>query len=100
VSRHHGDAVMLVVSLRRSGLLRPAAGRLQHKSPKGAGLRDLTQADCDQVALKLNTRPRQKLGWNTPNRPSTRPPVQQPCGTDLPPYWPNCPNDALRSNPG
>jgi IS30 family transposase len=34
--------------------------------PKGCDLRGLTQADCDAVADKLNTRPRQTLGWDNP----------------------------------
>ena len=43
-------------------------GLLRQYWPKGADLRHLTQADCDQVALKLNTRPRETLGWKTPQR--------------------------------
>ena len=41
-------------------------GLLRQYWPKGSDLRHLTQADCDTVALKLNTRPRQTLGWKTP----------------------------------
>ena len=41
-------------------------GLLRQYWPKGADLRHLTQADCDTIALKLNTRPRQTLGWKTP----------------------------------
>jgi IS30 family transposase len=41
-------------------------GLLRQYWPKGADLRGLTQADCDTIALKLNTRPRQTLAWNTP----------------------------------
>ena len=41
-------------------------GLLRQYWPKGCDMRHLTQADCDQVALSLNTRPRQTLGWKTP----------------------------------
>jgi IS30 family transposase len=41
-------------------------GLLRQYWPKGADLRGLTQTDCDAVALKLNTRPRETLGWKTP----------------------------------
>jgi IS30 family transposase len=41
-------------------------GLLRQYWPKGCDMRNLTQADCDQVALSLNTRPRQTLGWKTP----------------------------------
>jgi transposase, IS30 family len=34
--------------------------------PKGADLRALTWEECDAVALRLNTRPRAVLGWQTP----------------------------------
>jgi IS30 family transposase len=34
--------------------------------PKGCDMRALTQADCDAVAVRLNTRPRQTLGWDNP----------------------------------
>jgi IS30 family transposase len=43
-------------------------GLLRQYWPKGCDLRHLTQADCDEIALKLNTRPRQTLGWNTPQQ--------------------------------
>jgi IS30 family transposase len=43
-------------------------GLLRQYWPKGADMRHLTQADCDAVALKLNTRPRQTLGWKTPQQ--------------------------------
>ncbi len=34
--------------------------------PEGADLRELTQTECDDVALRLNTRPRKTLEWKTP----------------------------------
>ncbi|HET6867693.1 MAG TPA: IS30 family transposase [Solirubrobacteraceae bacterium] len=41
-------------------------GLLRQYWPKGADLRTLTQTECDDVALRLNTRPRQTLKWQTP----------------------------------
>jgi transposase, IS30 family len=41
-------------------------GLLRQYWPKGADLRHLTQAECDAVALRLNTRPRKTLAWHTP----------------------------------
>jgi len=29
-------------------------------------MNDLTQAQCDRIAKKLNTRPRRRLGFKTP----------------------------------
>jgi IS30 family transposase len=43
-------------------------GLLRQYWPKGADLRHLTQTECDDVALRLNTRPRKTLGWQTPGR--------------------------------
>jgi IS30 family transposase len=41
-------------------------GVLRQYYPKGMDLSDVSQAQLDAVARKLNTRPRQTLGWNTP----------------------------------
>ena len=39
---------------------------LRQYFPKGTDLANLTQRQLDAVALKLNTRPRETLNWNTP----------------------------------
>lgn len=41
-------------------------GLLRQYWPKGSDLRTLAQSDCDDVALRLNTRPRKTLNWQTP----------------------------------
>ena len=41
-------------------------GLLRQYFPKGSDLRNVTQRQLDAVALKLNSRPRQTLGWKTP----------------------------------
>jgi IS30 family transposase len=34
--------------------------------PKGMNLKNLNQAQCDRIATKLNTRPRKRHGFKTP----------------------------------
>jgi len=41
-------------------------GLLRQYFPKGQSLAGITQARCDEVAAKLNTRPRETLGFRTP----------------------------------
>ena len=41
-------------------------GLLRQYFPKNTSLRRFTPTDLDQVATKLNTRPRETLGWATP----------------------------------
>ena len=41
-------------------------GLLRQYFPKGQSMAHLTQADCDRIALKLNQRPRKRLGYRTP----------------------------------
>jgi IS30 family transposase len=41
-------------------------GLLRQYFPKGEDISHFTQRQLDSIALKLNTRPRQTLGWKTP----------------------------------
>jgi IS30 family transposase len=43
-------------------------GLLRQYFPKGKTLAPYTQADLDEVAARLNGRPRQTLGWKTPSQ--------------------------------
>jgi IS30 family transposase len=43
-------------------------GLLRQYWPKGSNLKHLTMAECDNVALRLNTRPRKTLEWKTPGQ--------------------------------
>jgi IS30 family transposase len=41
-------------------------GLLRQYLPKRSSLAPITQADCDRIANKLNSRPRKRLGYRTP----------------------------------
>ena len=41
-------------------------GLLRQYLPKRRSMAHVTQADCDAIARKLNTRPRKRLGYRTP----------------------------------
>lgn len=41
-------------------------GLIRQYLPKGTSMKDLTQAQCDRIAKKLNTRPRKRHGFKTP----------------------------------
>jgi IS30 family transposase len=41
-------------------------GLIRQYLPKGASMAHVTQADCDEIAAKLNSRPRKRLGFKTP----------------------------------
>lgn len=41
-------------------------GLIRQYLPKGQTMANLTQAQCDNIALKLNTRPRKRLDYETP----------------------------------
>lgn len=60
-------------------------GLLRQYLPKGTNLQELTQAQCDQIAAKLNSRPRLRHGFRTPNEiyydvPSSRRRWAASCG--------------------
>lgn len=41
-------------------------GLIRQYLPKKTSFAEVTQADCDEIARKLNTRPRKRLGYKTP----------------------------------
>ena len=41
-------------------------GLIRQYLPKGKSMALLTQQDCDDIAKKLNTRPRKRYGFKTP----------------------------------
>ena len=41
-------------------------GLIRQYIPKGHCLKALTQNECDWIAKELNTRPRERLGFQTP----------------------------------
>lgn len=41
-------------------------GLIRRYWPKGTSFTHITQYDCNAIAHKLNTRPRKRLGWRTP----------------------------------
>ena len=41
-------------------------GLIRQYLPKGESMADLTQQDCNRIAAQLNTRPRKRLGYRTP----------------------------------
>ena len=42
-------------------------GLIRQYLPKGMCFKSLTQAQCNQIAQKLNDRPRERLGFRTPS---------------------------------
>ena len=41
-------------------------GLIRQYLPKKASFADVTQTDCEAIAAKLNSRPRKRLGYKTP----------------------------------
>ena len=41
-------------------------GLIRQYLPKGLSMKNVTQQQCDAIALKLNTRPKKRLGYQTP----------------------------------
>jgi transposase, IS30 family len=51
----------------QKGAIENANGLLRQYLPKGTNLSIYSQAELDEIAEKLNDRPRECLGWRTPN---------------------------------
>ena len=47
-------------------------GLIRQYLPKGMCLRNTSQADCDRIARALNTRPRKRYGYLTPEQAYAR----------------------------
>lgn len=43
-------------------------GLIRQYLPKGVSMADVTQAQCNMIAYKLNTRPRKRYGYDTPQQ--------------------------------
>ena len=41
-------------------------GLIRQYLPKRHSMEGVTQADCDRIAARLNTRPRKRHDWKTP----------------------------------
>jgi IS30 family transposase len=50
---------------RERGASENTNGLIRQYIPKGSCMKDLTQAECDRIAKKLNTRPRKRHGFKT-----------------------------------
>ena len=48
-------------------------GLIRQYLPKGTCMKNLTQAQCDRIARSLNTRPRKRHGYKTPEMMHGRP---------------------------
>lgn len=47
-------------------------GLIRQYLPKGSCMKNVTQIDCDEIAAELNDRPRERLGFRTPNEAFAR----------------------------
>ena len=57
---------IVIFSLIYAGTNENLNGLLRQYLPKRISLAGLTQRHCDALALRLNTRPRKRLGYRTP----------------------------------